>query len=163
MLRVCDHRNSVGAPRRQELLHRDPENAVPRTQTPTLGWPWTGRRVSPSRRRWHLIPIGLFAGPLRNLSSPSRMDHRCLAEVSSRGAFPDMRRTYHIVPDQHVFPICIGLCWSLSFRRHVLEALQQSTAVRYPALVLGRLCPARFPTRCSPPLPPKPCARRGGP
>ena len=32
-----------------------------------------------------------------------------------------------------------------------------------PARLLGRLCPASFPARCSPWLPPKPSARRGGP
>ena len=30
----------------------------------------------------------------------------------------------HIVPDLPVSRICIGFCWSLSFWRHVLAALQ---------------------------------------
>ena len=34
----------------------------------------------------------------------------------------------HIVPDLTFSPIYIGLCWSLSLRRHLLAALQQSTA-----------------------------------
>lgn len=48
------------------------------------------------------------------------------------------------VPDSPVSPICTGLCWSLSFRRRVLAALAQSTALRHLALLLGRLCPASF-------------------
>ena len=123
----------------------------------------------PSRRRWHLVPIGVIAGPLRNLSSPSpRLCRPCSAGLSSRRVIPEIRRTRHTVPDLPLSPICVGLCWSLSFRRHVLAVLQQSTALRYPVVLVGRFCQANVPARCSPRLPPNPQMRQrrsesGGP
>ena len=110
-------------------------------------------------KRWHLVPIGSFAGTWRNLSSPS--PRVGLAGVSSRRAVPEMRRACRIVPDSPVSPTCTGLCLSLSFRRRVLAALQQSTALKHPALLLRKLSPASFPARGSPWLSPKPLARRG--
>ena len=74
MLRVSVRRIAAGASRCQGISP-SPESAVPWIQTPTLGGPWTSQRVSPSRR-WQMVPIGLFAGPWRNLSSPSQVGRR---------------------------------------------------------------------------------------
>ena len=130
--RVCVRCASAGSPRCQKLR---PQKTLSRGYK-TRRWDDSGQvGVLPSRRQWHLVPIEFFAGPLRNLSSPSsRSGHPYPAGVSSRGAVQEMRRTCHTVRDLPVSPICIRLCWSLWF--HVLAALQQSTALRYPAVLV---------------------------
>ena len=161
MPRVWVRRTAAGERRRQELLHPqktsscghklrrwDDPGQVDGSFPQEGGGTWSRLAYTPGLCK----TSRLF---LPNLGSP------CAAGVSwscSRDATYLSCRTRLAS-----FPNLYGLCWSLSFWRHVLAELKQSTALRYPALLVGRLCHASFPARCSPWLPPKPRACRGGP
>ena len=85
---VCVHRTTVREPRRQELLY--PQKASSRGHK-IRRWDDPGRvgGSRPQQGGRYLVPIGFFAGPWRNLSSPCpRVGCPCSAGVSFRGALP---------------------------------------------------------------------------
>ena len=133
--RICVRCTTAGGPRCQKLLY--PRKRRPADTNSDAGITLdasTGlalkKAVAPGPD-WLLCLA--FSKPLVYFSP---FGSPCPAGVSSRGAASEMRRTCHTVPDLPVTPIYNGLCWSLWFRRHVLVALQQSTALRYPGVLV---------------------------
>ena len=130
MPRVSVHRTTAGAPHHQALIHSQKPPSRPhklrRCDDPG--------RVNASRpqegggtwsRLASKLPVSSPCGsPIPRGSVVSGSFSRDATYLSYRTRFTK-------------FPICFGLCWSPSFRRRVLAALPQLTALRRPALLLA--------------------------
>ena len=131
MPRVSVHRTTAGAPHHQALIHSQKPPSRPhklrRCDDPG--------RVNASRpqegggtwsRLASKLPVSFSpcGSPIPRGSVVSGSFSRDATYLSYRTRFTK-------------FPICFGLCWSPSFRRRVLAALPQLTALRRPALLLA--------------------------